>query len=103
MKKRVLILGGIYEDFPNFFNSNKEKIYLEIVDIFREFKISKRKCMSFNLSTTIGGMRWDTTFKFYKEESIILKRDILPYFESIEDYESCEIINNIHKDLTNKN
>ena len=31
-------------------------------------------------------MDWDTEFTFNRDETIVLKRDVLPYFEDIEDY-----------------
>ena len=47
-------------------------------------------------------MDWDTEFTFNRDETIVLKRDVLPYFEDIEDYESCSEILNLYKDLTFK-
>ena len=41
--------------------------------------------------------RW----KIPKEvEDFVLKRDLMPYFEEIEDYETCNEINNLYKELT---
>jgi hypothetical protein len=33
----------------------------------------------------------------------VLKRDLIPYFEMIEDYEKCYEIKNLYQELTNKN
>jgi hypothetical protein len=43
---------------------------------------------------------WNTEFEFHRSETIVLKRDILPYFEENEDYETCSKVVNLHKELT---
>jgi len=45
-------------------------------------------------------LQWDTEFNFTKADSKILKRDILPYFSELEDYETCGEIIKLHKELT---
>jgi hypothetical protein len=36
-----------------------------------------------------------------RNETIVLMRDVLPYFESVEDYEKCAEIKNLYEELTN--
>jgi hypothetical protein len=55
------------------------------------------------VSAKIMNVDWETEFIFHKEESIVLKRDLIPYFEMIEDYEKCCEIKNLYQELTNKN
>jgi hypothetical protein len=43
---------------------------------------------------------WDTEFNFSRQESVVLSRDILPYFEQNEDYEVCAEILKLKKELT---
>ncbi len=95
-----LEMKGRYKDFEDFYDENKRKIYTAIFDIFKEFKTTRKKSLSLVVSAKIQGLDWNTEFTFHKEESIVLKRDLMPYFEQIEDYEICQEINNLYKDLT---
>jgi hypothetical protein len=97
---KKLIFKGKYEDFKDFYDENKETIYKSIIEVFQGFKNSRKRTLSLYISAKIKGLEWDTEFNFKKEESIILKRDLMPYFESHEDYETCSEIISLHKDLT---
>ena len=97
---KELNISGSYENFKDFFYDNETIIYLSIIDIFINFKESKKKKLTLSVSTKINDMDWTTEFHFYRNESIVLKRDILPYFEKIENYETCQKINNLYVDLT---
>jgi hypothetical protein len=44
-------------------------------------------------------MKWSNNLSFIPEHFFILKRDILPYFEEIEDYELCNRILKLHKEI----
>jgi hypothetical protein len=98
---KKLIIKGKYNDFKDFYDENKETIYKSIIEVFQGFKNSRKKTLSLYISAKIKGLEWDTEFNFKKEESIILKRDLMPYFESNEDYETCSEIISLTKDLTN--
>jgi len=41
------------------------------------------------LGAKINGLQWETELKFKRQESVVLVRDILPFFEQNEDYETC--------------
>ena len=97
---KKLIIKGKYNDFKDFYDENKETIYKSIIEVFQGFKNSRKKTLSLYISAKIKGLEWDTEFNFKKEESIILKRDLMPYFESNEDYETCSEIISLTKDLT---
>jgi hypothetical protein len=99
--KRVSIKGN-FEDFKEFYDQNKELIYKSIIDVFYEFKKTRKKTLTLYIGAKIKGLEWDTEFNFTKNESFILKRDIMPYFEEIEDYETCGEIISLHKELTIK-
>jgi hypothetical protein len=102
-KEYSLQIEGIHKDFKDFFDNNKGIIYTKVIDIFQEFKTSRKKSITLSVVAQIDNMEWDTKFNFFKNESIVLKRDILPYFETIEDYETCQKINNLYNDLTSSN
>jgi hypothetical protein len=78
---KKLIIKGKYNDFKDFYDENKETIYKSIIEVFQGFKNSRKKTLSLYISAKIKGLEWDTEFNFKKEESIILKRDLMPYFE----------------------
>jgi len=98
---KELIFKGKYRDFQDFYDINKETIYKSIVEIFENFKETKKaEELSLRVAARIKGLEWDTKFDFKRTESIVLTRDIIPYFEQIEDYETCCQIYKLHKDLT---
>lgn len=97
---KSLKLKGKYENFPHFYNENKEVIYKTIIDVFEGFKIRKSNNLLLVIRAKIEEISWKTEFNFNRKESIILTRDIMPYFEDIEDYETCDRIKNLEKELT---
>ena len=97
---KELKLEGKYKDFTDFYDENKETIYKSIIEVFREFKETKKRKLTLNISAKIKGLEWDTEFNFDRSETIVLKRDVMPYFEEIEDYETCGEILKLHNYLT---
>ena len=97
---KKMYIKGKYEDFSDFYDINKKSIYENILEVFYGFKDNKKRILTLYIQAIIQGLEWDTEFKFHKKESIILKRDLIPYFEEIEDYETCIEINNLYKELT---
>lgn len=95
-----LKLKGKYDNFPHFYNHNKEIIYKTIIDVFDAFKKRKSNNLLLVIHAKIDEISWKTEFNFNRKESIILTRDIMPYFEDIEDYETCNRIKNLEKELT---
>jgi hypothetical protein len=90
-----------YKSFSDFYDTHKTEIYKSIIELFNEFKITNRKVLSLKLCAKIDNLEWDTEFNFTKDESIVLKRDIMPYFEDTEDYETCSEIIKLDFELTN--
>jgi hypothetical protein len=98
---KELVIKGKYKEFGDFYDENKGLIYKSIVEVFHEFKNTKKTNLTLNVSAKIRDLDWDTDFNFNRNETIILKRDVMPFFEEIEDYETCSEILDLHKDLTN--
>lgn len=90
-----------YKSFDDFYDENKEEIYLSIIDLFVAFQKSRKKMLALRLTAKISDMIWDTEFKFSKKEYFVLKRDIMPFFEQNENYEVCSKIIELDKQLTN--
>jgi hypothetical protein len=97
-----MVIKGSYEDFTDFYDVNKKPIYENIVEIFKGFKTTKKRILTLYIQAKIQGLEWDTEFKFNRRETVVLMRDVLPFFESIEDYEKCIEIKNLYELLTNK-
>lgn len=98
---KTMYIKGKYTDFNDFYDINKKSIYENIVEVFKGFKGTKKRVLSLYIQAIIQGLEWDTEFKFSRNETIVLSRDVIPFFESIEDYEKCAEIKNLYEDLTN--
>ena len=97
----ILNLDGSYKDFNDFYGKNKETIYRSILDLFRGLPNTKKKSLTLLVTAKIRGLEWDTEFTFSKSDAKSLIRDVMPYFEQNEDYETCSEIIKLHQDLTN--
>lgn len=100
---KKMYIKGKYEDFSDFYDVNKKSIYENILEVFYGFKDNKKRVLTLYIQAIIQGLEWDTEFKFNRTDTIILTRDVLPYFEGIEDYEKCSEIKKLYEVLTNKN
>lgn len=97
---KTMYIKGKYQDFTDFYDTNKKSIYENIVEVFKGFQENKKRVLSLYIQAIIQGMEWDTEFKFNRNETIVLTRDVLPFFEEIEDYEKCQEIKNLYESLT---
>lgn len=89
-KVMKLTISGKYDNYIDFYSFNKTTIYNNIISLFESFKENEKKRLVLKLSANIENMKWKTDLEFTREEIYVLKRDILPYFEELEDYETCE-------------
>ena len=99
---KTMYIKGKYEDFTDFYDINKKSIYENIIEVFKGFENNKKRVLSLYVQAIIRGLEWDTEFKFSRTDTIVLTRDILPFFESIEDYEKCSEIKILFEALTIK-
>jgi len=86
---KKLILKQDYKSFGDFYNVNKELIYRTLANLFKSLKRKDKNNVTLVLGAKINGLQWETELKFKRQESIVLVRDILPFFETNEDYETC--------------
>jgi hypothetical protein len=97
---KELVFKGRYKDFHEFLNINRETVYKGILDVYTNLKTKEvNETLRLRIAAKIKGFDWDTNFEFKRGDYIVLKRDLMPFFESIEDYETCEQICKLHKDL----
>lgn len=97
---KELVFKKKYKSYHEFHNENKEKIYKSIVELFSEFQRVRNKTLSITISAKIENIDWTTELLFNKNEVDILKKDLMGYFEDIEDYETCSTIISLSKNLT---
>lgn len=86
---KKLIHKQNYKSFGEFYSVNKESIYRTLVNLFKSLKRKDKQIVILVLGAKINGLQWETELKFKRQESIVLIRDILPFFEENEDYETC--------------
>jgi hypothetical protein len=97
---KKLSIKGKYSGFTDFYDINKVKIYKNIINLFGNLKNKDKNNLILVLSAKIMDVDWETELKFSRQEIIVLIRDLIPYFESVEDYETCEEIHNLYIELS---
>jgi hypothetical protein len=99
---KVLRIDGDFVDFNSFYEENKKLIYDSIYETFLGFlKKDEDKKLILQVQASISEIPWETEFVFVEEDSIILKRDLMPFYEKNEDYEMCTKIKELNKVFTN--
>jgi hypothetical protein len=97
---KKLNIKGKYSGFTDFYDINKVKIYKNIINLFGNLKNKDKNNLILVLSAKIMDLDWETELKFSRQEIIVLIRDLIPYFESVEDYETCGEIHNLYLELS---
>ena len=97
---KKLSIKGKYSGFTDFYDINKVKIYKNIINLFGNLKNKDKNNLILVLSAKIMDLDWETELKFSRQEMIVLIRDLIPYFESVEDYETCGEIHNLYLELS---
>ena len=91
-----------YSNFRSLYDDNRREIYFNIVKIFDELTRTHKKSLILSIKSDLGGLNWDTEFKFLKTDYEILSDAILDFFEDNEEYEICNDIIDIIKKLQHK-
>jgi len=94
-----LVFKEKYKSYHEFHNENRETIYKSIVGLFSEFQKIKNKNLSITIDAKIENIDWTTEIIFNRNEVGVLKKDLIGYFEEIEDYEMCSKIKYLYKTL----
>ena len=97
---KELIFKKRFKSYQQFHSENRGKIYRTIIDLFKEFEKINNKNLSISISANIESIEWTTELTFNRSEYHLLKKDVMPYFEESEDYETCSEIIKIGKNLT---
>jgi len=96
---KKLRVGEEYKDYNSFYNENKTLIYQNIFSLFKSLKRKDKNNLILVLSAKINGLHWEADLKFSRENVIVLYKEVLPYFESIEDYETCGEIHALYQKI----
>lgn len=94
-----LMIYKEYDDFPTFYKNSKDVIYRKIIETYEKTKIPGQEMMTLIVSGTIDDHYFDTDFPIKKTDLSLLTDVVNPYFESIEDYETCGKIMELCKEL----
>lgn len=101
-KNKKLVFKKPYKNYEEFYGDTKTEIYKSILELFKGFKDKRKKTQVLGISAVIKNENWDTELIFKRDEHIVLKRDLMPYFEDIEEFEICGEINSLYKEFTSK-
>jgi hypothetical protein len=88
-----------YDSYLEFAEDTRFDIYNSIYDIFTRLLVENKPELKMIVAAKVDGEDWTTNFTFTKNDTIVIKRDLLPFFENLEDYEMCDNIKKLYKDL----
>lgn len=88
-----------HKDFKEFYYSNKSLIYEKVFDLFKSLKRNDKNYIVLVISSKINALQWETELKFNRDQKDILINELIPYFESIENYEICGEIHVLHQKI----
>lgn len=96
IKKRIV---GDYEDFDDFYETNKKDIYLNTIKVFEGFKNNKKRVLSLYYFGLVNYLSWEAEFIINRKDKNMLIDFIIPYFENIEEYELCSEILKLYNEI----
>jgi hypothetical protein len=85
-----------YPDFLTFCNDAQEIIYRKMIDVFESLQNDD---ISLSVIANIEGFKFDTVLNINKARSTQLMDVILPFFEEMEDYKTCDRILKLYNRL----
>jgi hypothetical protein len=98
-QKEIFIIDQNYSDFPSFYSEVKGQIYRKIFETYEKVLASGKKEMNLIVTGYINDEPFNTEFIIDKTDPSLLIKVINPYFESIEDYETCGKITQLYNSL----
>ncbi len=98
--RKELIFNQNYNGFNHFYDENKNMIYKSLLELFEELRNENQDLLTLSIHAIIENIEWKTDMEFKRSNKKILTKEMMSYFEEIEDYESCQKIINLYKELT---
>jgi len=86
-----------YNDFQTFLDETRDPVYRIILSAFEDLK--KDEKVKVNVLADIEGNQFKSELEYTKSNLDILTDVINPYFERVEDYETCAKIMKLHSEL----
>lgn len=100
-----LRITGVYPDFATYYSSSKITVYKKILEVFRNMSTSEDTRTRLTVVGNVNYVEFDSNFFFEKSKPEILIDVINPFFELMEDYETCneviEVYNSIYSLIVN--
>jgi hypothetical protein len=87
-----------YDNFATFVQKTTDPIYRAIIDTFNDLRKIEKSTLT--VQAIVDGTQFDTIFEYTKDDANILKDLINPFFEEMEDYETCKRIMDLYSELT---
>lgn len=88
-----------FTDYGTFMEASRDPIYRTILSAFKELK-GKEK-VAVNVSAQVDNTEFESELEFTKLNLDILTDVVNPYFEEIEDYETCAKVMEVLSELQN--
>ena len=86
-----------FDDYKTFMDVSRDPIYRTILSAFETLK--EKEAVWVNVKATVLDTEFESELEFTKSNLDILTDVINPYFEGIEDYESCSEVMKIIDNL----
>lgn len=102
IKETQLNIPDNYPTFGEFYTQNKSLIFKTLIDAYREVSNDHKLTIKVNINATVEEIPFDAHFIINKNDDDIIERLnnlYLPYYEKIEEYETCDEIKEIYKKI----
>lgn len=92
----MLVIDKEYDSYLDFYYENSDLIYKTIISLYEEMEQKQVENMDLIMEVkAIDDMEYKTSITFKRNDKDYLMGTLLPHFESIEDYLTCEKIKNL--------
>lgn len=88
-----------YESFLEFLEDTRFDIYNSVFKMFSKLFTENLEVVKMVVTAKINGKDWDTDFIYSKKQLSVIIDELLPFYEKREDYEMCQNIKKLYKDL----
>ena len=95
--QKLIIIDRNYIDFPTFYKNEKRTIYFGYIDAFEALNNLKCSIIPITVHYLIEEQEFITRLKAERTNIDRLIENILPFFEQLEEYETCSKILKLHK------
>lgn len=98
-KIEQLKFNNDYDSFVEFLEDTRFEIYNSVFKMFSKLYTEKLEVVKMVVIGKINGKDFDTDFIYTKKQSSVITDELLPFYEKREDYEMCQNIKTLYKNL----